>query len=390
MDEGCIEGRMKTAETHEHAPVWRAEAAFLHGAATVALFYFFGKGWLSNLHNFPVTIALFIWLFAIMLWCAFGVVRHADALAQLLGEPYGTLILTLSVIGIEVALISAIMLHGDNNPALARDAMFAVLMIVLNGLVGLAILLGALRHREQSYNLQGARAFLVVIIPLSIFSLVLPKYTTSTSDASFSTSQAVTFTVLTILLYVIFLAIQTMRHSGFFTEVEEAERQQAGHPEQVQSHHAPPRSILYHTVFLILTLLPVVLLSKSMATVVDFGIEELKLPEALGGVLIALLVLSPEGLAALRAARANHLQRAVNVCLGSALATIGLTIPAVLTISLLTDRHILLGLTNVETVLLILTVFVSALTFGGARTSVLQGAVHLVLFITYVALIFSP
>lgn len=381
---------MKPAETQRQPPFWRAEAAFFHGAATVALFYFFGKDWLSNLHNFPITVAIFLWLFAIMLWCAFGVVRHADALAQLLGEPFGTLILTLSVIGIEVSLISAIMLHGQNNPAVARDAMFAVLMIVLNGLVGLAILLGALRHREQSYNLQGARAFLVVIIPLSVLSLVLPNYTTSTPGPTFSTAQAVTFAMLTTLLYVIFLAIQTMRHSGFFTEVEDAERQQAGHPGQVESHHAPPRSIAYHTVFLILTLLPVVLLSKSMATLVDFGIEELRLPEALGGVLIALLVLSPEGLAALSAARANHLQRAVNVCLGSALATIGLTIPAVLTISLVTDRHILLGLSNVEIVLLVLTVFVSALTFSGSRTSVLQGAVHLVLFVTYVALIFSP
>ncbi len=158
----------------------RTEGALLLGTLTTVLFYVFSDALLAGLALDPTTIALFIWLFAAMLWCAFGVVRHADSLAEMLGEPYGTLILTLSVIGIEVSLISAIMLHGENQPTLARDTMFAVLMIILNAMVGVALLLGGLRYGEQHFNLQGAKAFLAVLVPLAVLTLVLPDFTIST------------------------------------------------------------------------------------------------------------------------------------------------------------------------------------------------------------------
>jgi Ca2+:H+ antiporter len=366
-----------------------AEAPALAGIITTVLFYAFQQTLFSNLENYPLTIALFLWLFGIMMWCAFGVVRHAEAVAEKLGEPYGTLVLTFSVITIEVALLASIMLHGENNPTLARDAMFATLMIVLNGMVGAALLMGALRYWEQEYNLEGARAFLVVIAALAVFALIIPNYTETEPDPSQSPLKALMFFSITVLFYIVFLIIQTMRHRSFFAEPKDNKCNKPIH-RALARQKVSNGSLAFHVVMLLLTLAPVVLLSESLAVIVDFGIEDLNLPAPLGGVMIAILVLAPEGLTAFHAALVNHLQRAVNVCLGSALATIGLTIPAVLMIGLVTGRQVHLGLNEVETVLLILTLFVSGLTFAGGRTNVLQGVVHLLLFVVYVALIFSP
>jgi Ca2+:H+ antiporter len=355
---------------------------------SVILANLFEQPLFSDLHNYPLTVLLFLWLFGTMMWCAFGVVRHAEAVAERLGEPYGTLVLTLSVIVIEVSLLAAIMLHGQNNPTLARDAMFATLMIVLNGMVGTALLMGALRYWEQEYNLAGARAFLVVIASLAVFALIIPNYTKTEPDPSHAPMKALLFASITVLFYIVFVVIQTVRHKAFFAEPAQGHRTKGEHDDAHGSSGSG--SLAFHVAMLLLTLLPIVLLSEFLAIIVDFGIEDLGLPAPLGGVQIAILVLSPEGLTAFHAALVNHLQRAVNVCLGSALATIGLTIPAVLIIGLITGYEVHLGLDEVQTVLLILTLFVSGLTFGGVRTNVLQGTVHILLFIVYVALIFSP
>lgn len=365
----------------------REEAGFIVGAVTTAILMTVGTVWFEALGQSLMTPVLFVWVFGVMIWCSFGVVRHAESLAELLGEPYGTLILTLSVITIEVALIAAIMLTGDANPALARDTMLAVVMIVLNGIVGTALLIGGLRHKEQTFNLQGARTFLAVLIPLATMSLVLPRFTKSTVDPTLTTLQAVMFATITIALYATFLAVQTSRHREFFLQPSDVGSDADQHPEP--PHHAV-HSVGYHTAFLILTMLPIVLLSKKLALLVDFGIGTLAAPAALGGILVAVLVLSPEGMAAIHAALANQIQRAVNICLGSALATIGLTVPAVLIIGLFTGQTVVLGLEEAEIVLLLLTLLLSALTFGGIRTNMLQGAVHLVIFAVYIVLIFSP
>jgi Ca2+:H+ antiporter len=387
---------MNKRETFEPAAArkqdWRALLATLGpavaGIGSVILTDIFQQALFSNLDNYPLTVLLFVWLFGTMMWCAFSVVYHAEAVAERLGEPYGTLVLTLSVIIIEVALLASIMLHGENNPTLARDAMFATLMIVLNGMVGTALLMGALRYWEQEYNLAGARAFLVVIASLAVFALIIPNYTKTEPDPSQAPMKAVLFASITVLFYVVFVIIQTVRHKAFFAEPSHSGRTEREHD---ALHSGSGRSSLaFHVAMLLLTLLPIVLLSHFLAIIVDFGIEDLGLPAPLGGIMIAVLVLSPEGLTAFHAALLNHLQRAVNVCLGSALATIGLTIPAVLTIGLITGYEVHLGLDEVQTVLLILTLFVSGLTFGGVRTNVLQGTVHILLFIVYVALIFSP
>ncbi|MGH6917594.1 MAG: calcium:proton antiporter, partial [Geminicoccaceae bacterium] len=314
-------------------------------------------------------------------------------LAEMVGEPYGTLILTLAAISIEVSLISAIMLLGENEPTLARDTMFAVLMLILNAMVGLALLLGGLRYGEQHYNLQGAKAFLAVIVPLAVLTLILPDFTTEHPE--FTPAQALFFAVLTVGLYGVFLVIQTVRHRNQFIEpdipVEAAAHDPLVPDETAHEHgHLELRSVPYHAVLLVATMLPVVLLSKKLAAFVDYGIETMRAPVALGGLIVATLVLAPEGLGALRAARANRLQRSVNILLGSALATISLTVPAVLTISLAIDRGVELGLAPVNMILLLLTLAVSTLTFTGGRTNILQGAVHLVLFLAFILLIFNP
>ena len=361
----------------------KEEAGFLVGLATLMFFMTVGSPLLSNLSGWVTPLGLFAWLFPVMLWLSFRVVAHADCLAIKFGEPYGTLILTLSVISIEVIMISAVMLTTNTNPGLGRDMMFAVLMIVLNGLIGISLLVGGLRHLEQEHNLQGANMFLVVLLPLAILNLLLPNYTVSTEPGTLSLMQMIFQVTASLALYVVFLAIQTMRHQGFFIEAENTSGDDDEHD------HLVIRSLPYHIVMLLANMLPIVLLSKGMAKIIDFQMAELKTPAALGGVLIALLVLAPEGLAAIRSARNNRLQRSVNVCLGSALATIGLTVPAVLCIGLITGNKVVLGLSPVDSLLLLTTLGVSVITFSSTKTNLVHGVVHLILFVTYLVMIFD-
>ncbi len=376
----------KKAPLAKHAA---EELALIAGAATTIVFFTFGRAWLSDLAHSPWAFVIFAWLFAVMICCAFAVVRHAEALAELLGEPYGTLVLTLSVISIEVTIMAMIMLSGAANPTLPRDTMFAILMIVLNGLVGTTLVIGAVRHGQQHYNLQGAIAFLAVIVPLAVLTLVLPTFTQSTYDPTFTREQAMVFALLTMLLYGAFLAIQTSRHRGFFIEPEQ--NSSSARLTTTAQHHRPEgKAALYHTILLFAALLPVVLLSKPLAKILDYGIEQAGMPTALGGILIAILVLSPEGLATLKAAMANHLQRAVNLSLGSALSTIGLTVPVVLAISVVTGTPLTLGLDPAEITLLAVTLITCLMTFSGVPTNILFGFIHLVLFFAYLLLVFQP
>jgi Ca2+:H+ antiporter len=368
-----------------------AELGLIAGIVTTIIFFTVGKEWAADLDSLPWLIFVFTWLFGVMIWCAFGVVRHADALAELLGEPYGTLILTVSVISIEVTILATIMLDGTPSPTLPRETMFAILMIVLNGMVGTVLAIGGLRHVEQQYNLQGALAYLAVITPLAIIALVIPTFTQATTGPTFTTQQAIIFGALTALLYAAFLTIQTTRHRNFFMQpTRPSQEESRAEPASPEPHtHGPVHSAPYHAVLLLATLMPVVLLSKPLAKMLDHGIEQVGLPIALGGVLIAFLILSPEWTAACRAAARNQLQRAVNLSLGSALSTIGLTVPVVLAISVFTGTPLELGLNNVEIVLLAVTLFVCQMTFSGAPTNILLGFVHLVLFAAYIVLVFT-
>src|SRR6266480_692097 len=363
----------------------RSEFPLLIGFGTVAIFWGTGNRLVEIIAHPVALIVVFLWLFAVILWSAVSVARHADCLAIKWGEPYGTLVLTLSAITIEVVMISTAMLHGENNPTLGRDAMFAVIMIALNGLVGLALLLGGLRHREQHYNLQGVNSYLNVIMTLAVLGLVLPNFTTSTSGPTFSTEQEIFLAVMSLSLYAIFLLIQTMRHRRYFMESKDAVM-------AANSAHDPlhTRSTAFHAAMLLLYLIAVILLAEKFAIPLDNSIEQFNMPQEFGGAMIAALVLSPEGLGAIRASLRNQLQRSVNILLGSVLATIGLTIPAVLTISLITKRPIVLGVQGGNLPLLILTLAVSVVTFTSRKTNVLQGCIHLLLFGVFVLLIFAP
>jgi len=360
----------------------RVEYPLFIGVAVAAIFLGLGGAALENLASPAVMAAVFLILLVAVLRCAISAVHHADCLAVRCGEPYGTLILTLSVISIEVMMISAAMLHGANNPTLARDTMFAVVMIALNGLVGFSLLLGGLRHREQNYNLQGAGAYLNTIMALVVLGLVLPNFTTSLAGPRFSTVQEIFLTAVTVLLYAIFLFIQTGRHRGYFKDTAA----------RAEDHEAPANlgPAGFHSLMLFLYLVVVVVLAEKFAIPLDTFIERFGFPQAFGGAVIAALVLTPEALAAIRAATENRLQRSVNILHGSVLASIGLTIPSVLLIGMATSHPIVLGIQGGNLPLLVLTLGISMVTFGSGKTNILQGCIHLVLFAVFMLLIFAP
>jgi len=364
----------------------RAEYPLFIGLTTAVTFLALGNQILEDVAHPLLVSAIFVVLLAAVLWSAVAVVRHADCLAVKCREPYGTLILTLSAISIEVVMISAAMLHGANNPTLARDMMFGVVMIALNGLIGFSLLLGGLRHHEQNYNLQGASAYLNTIMALVVLGLVLPNFTTSLSGPRFSSVQEIFLVVTSLSLYVIFLFIQTGRHRQYFKEAAGAPLTTAG------GHHSPSslRSTGFHTAMLFLYLIVVVVLAEKFAIPLDNCIERLGMPQAFGGAIVAGLVLTPEAMSAVKAARANQLQRSVNILHGSVLASIGLTIPAVLIIGMTTNRQVVLGIEGGNLPLLVLTLGASVVTFGSGKTNVLQGCVHLVLFAVFLLLIFCP
>jgi Ca2+:H+ antiporter len=370
--------------TQQFGSAIRAEFPLLVGLGTAAIFVAVGSD-LNDLTTRALPLlGIFVWLFAVILWSAMCVVRHADCLAIRLGEPYGTLILTLSAVSIEVVMISTAMLHGANNPTLGRDAIFAVIMIALAGLVGLSLLLGGLRYREQHYNIQGVNAYLNVIMALAVLGLVLPNFTTSTSGPTFSTEQGIFFAAVSLLLYAIFLLIQTLRHRGYFLDAKETASMHSAHL------LARVRSTRFHALMLVLYLGVVIFLAEKFAIPLDNSIEQFHMPQAFGGAIIAALVLSPEGLGGITASLHNQLQRSINLLFGSVLATIGLTIPAVLMIGLVTKRSVALGLQGGNLPLLLLTLAVSVVTFTSRKTNVLQGCIHLLLFAVFVLLIFVP
>ena len=336
--------------------------------------------------GFAWFVFLFTWLFLVILLSAFAVVRHAEHLAQQLGEPLGTLILTLAVTGIEVMMIGSVMYAAGEKSTVVRDAMFAVVMIVLNGMVGLSLLLGGLRYGEQTYNLQGANAFLAVIVPLAVLGLILPNFTVSTPGPTLSRWQSIFLSVMSAGLYAVFVAIQNRRHRDYFRMP--AYPDAAGERKNLERKRAG-RRIVFQFLLLLAYLLPVIVLSEKLAIPLDYAVRQSGALPALGGLFVAILILSPESLAAIRAAMANELQRSINILLGSVLATIGLTIPCVLVIGFFTGQLVILGLNQANMTLLMLTLLLSTLTFASSRTNVLQGAVHLLLFLAYLMLIFD-
>ena len=321
-------------------------------------------------------------LLLILFGTVFAAVHHAEVVAERIGEPFGTLLLTLSVTIIEVALIATIMLGEKAVTTLARDTVFAVVMIVCNGLVGVCILAGGLRYREQDIQVSGSSLYLSVLSVLATMTLIMPNFTLTTPGPVLSASQLGFDSVVTILLYGVFLYTQTVRHRDYFVAGAAA-----------ANHDGPPpsnRTIVLSTGLLLISLLAVVLLAKKFSQVVDAAAALIGAPPAFAGILVALLILLPEGVAAIAAARRNDLQKSINLALGSSLATIGLTIPAVAVATYELDMQLVLGLPPQEMVLLALTLLLSLMTLGSGRTNILFGLVHLVVFAVFMFMVFVP
>jgi Ca2+:H+ antiporter len=330
----------------------------------------------------PAGLAFAVVLLVILFGTVFAAVHHAEVIAERIGEPYGTLLLTLAVTVIEVTLIATIMLGDKEVPTLARDTVFAVVMIVCNGLVGICILAGGLRYREQDVQVAGSNLYLSVLIVLATITLILPNYTLTTPGPVYSRAQLAFVSFVTVILYGMFLYTQTIRHRGYFIS-EGAGRVDHGTP-------TSNRMLGLSIVLLLVSLLAVVLLAKKFSLVVDAAAILIGAPPAFAGVLVALLILLPESVAAIAAARKNDLQKSINLALGSSLATIGLTIPAVAVAAYALDMQLVLGLNAQEVVLLVLTFILSMLTFVTGRTNILFGLVHLVVFAVFVFLVFVP
>ena len=321
-------------------------------------------------------------LLLILFGTVFAAVHHAEVVAERIGEPFGTLLLTLAVTIIEVALIATIMLGEKTVTTLARDTVFAVVMIVCNGLVGICILAGGLRYREQDIQVSGSSLYLSVLSVLATITLIMPNYTLTTPGPIYSAAQLGFVSTVTILLYGVFLYTQTVRHRDYFVADAAADAH--------EGPQASNRMILVSVGLLLVSLLAVVLLAKKFSQVVDAGAALIGAPPAFAGILVALLILMPEGVAAIAAARRNNLQKSINLALGSSIATIGLTVPAVAIAAYELDKQLVLGLSPQDMVLLVLTLLLSLLTLGNGRTNILFGLVHLVVFAVFMFLVFVP
>jgi Ca2+:H+ antiporter len=312
-------------------------------------------------------------------------VHHAEVVAHRVGEPFGTLILALAVTAIETALILSMMIEGGSDmAALPRDSIYAAVMIICNGVVGICVLLGGVAHREQTFRVEGAGVGIGALIVMSTLTLVLPVFTTSTPGGTYTTSQLAFVAVSSAALWSIFIFVQTVRHRDYFIPANDTA--------DLEAHAEPPTAPAAWVSFglLLLSLVVVVGLAKKLSPAIEHAVEAANAPRAVVGIVIAALVLLPETWAAVRAARANRLQSSMNLAIGSALACIGLTVPVVVLASIALKLPLVLGLEPKDVALLALTFLVSAFTLGTGRTYVLQGAVHLVMFAAFLFLKFVP
>jgi Ca2+:H+ antiporter len=319
----------------------------------------------------------------VVLGTVFAAVYHAEVVAHRVGEPFGTLVLALAVTIIETALIVSVMISSPTEKAgLARDTVFAAVMIVCNGIVGLCLLMGGARYKEQEFRIQGASAAMAVLAVLTTLTLILPNYAARELGPLYSKPQLIFAGLVSLVLYGSFVFVQTIRHRDYFLPGSDDE----------ETHALPPpnKTTLESAGLLVISLAAVVGLAKILTPTIETGIDNLRMPASTVGIIIAGLVLLPECVAALRAAQRNRLQTSLNLALGSALATIGLTIPAVAVVSIALGQRLELGLDMKDQVVLALTLILGMITLGTGRTTVLQGIVHLVIFAVFVFFAVAP
>jgi Ca2+:H+ antiporter len=363
---------------------------------TVALFLLFGSRWLAEPIAPGSAALLFAWIFATMVWSAFGAIEASDKLAEILGEPLGSLLLTLTIISLEGMLIAIAMLTSDFGATMGRDALMGANMIMINFAGGLALFLGGLRYGEQTYNFQGTSAYLAMVITSSVIAFILPTYTDAIPRGSVTAVQSAGILIVILAMYATFLPIQIGRHRHFFMEADSPHTLTAlpvgtaGVGTAEMALTAERGDIGKLTLLLIAGVLPVLLLAESLTKLLDFASEKLGTPPALGGVFLALIVISPKMISAIKAGYLNEPQRSVNLALGSCAPANGIILPIILVIGIATGKTIIMGLVPAEVIMLALTLVLAALTFSGQRTTVLEGAAHLAVFVMYIVLMFSP
>ncbi|MGY4845074.1 calcium:proton antiporter [Kocuria sp. MNB10] len=343
----------------------------------------------------PLLVGALVVIVGVILYAATGVVRQAEHLAHRLGDPYGSLVLTLSIVVIEVVLISAVMLGPGEHATIARDSVMAVAMIILNLVIGLCLLVGGLKHGDMAHNRTGTSNYLALLVVLSALTFVLPA--ALGTDGAYQPWQEISIIAVTVAIYAFFLYRQTGAQAVDFTEVdprlrpgpETAARETTTRP-SLRSVLAEHRTeILARLALLVITVVPVVVLSHDMASLLDDGLGRVGAPPALAGALIAAIVFLPESLTSLRAALAGEIQRVSNLCHGALVSTVGLTIPAILVIGLLTDQTVVLAESPANLVLLGITLGLSLTTFASSRVTSIHGAAHLVIFAAYGITVFS-
>lgn len=316
--------------------------------------------------NGTTAAVVFLVLFVTILAASFGVVREADHLAHQLGEPYGTLILTLSIVLIEVILIASVLLGPGDFPTIGRDSIYAVMMIILNLITGLCLIAGAARNGDQEFNRQGTNTHLSMIVLLTSVGLILPNYTSTAGE--FSTTQAIGIAVLTGLVYAIFLYLQMGSHRHDYVQPNQAV-QNAEDAAPAPRDPQATRAMLIRSLVLIALILPIVLLAHDLAIVTDYGIAASGAPRCCRRCADRDYRVHPESITAIKAAMNNEMQRAINLCLGAFVSTVGLTVPVVLMIGLITGKQVIMGISNTEIVLFLITALLSILSFSGKRTS---------------------
>jgi Ca2+:H+ antiporter len=333
----------------------------------------------------PFHVLLACLCLAALIGAVVAAVHHAEVIAHRVGEPFGTLALALAVTVIESSLIVMLMIGGSgDNAALARDTTYATVMIIANGVVGTSVLLGALRHREQSFRIEGAGPAMAALVTLATLVLVMPAFTVGGGPASYSVPQLAFVAVSSLVMWCVFVFFQTMRHRDYFLPATSATDESL--------HAMPPTLAATWTSagLLVLSMIGVVGLAKVLSPSVEAAVDATGAPPAVVGIAIALMVLMPESIAAIRAALADRLQTSLNLALGSALASIGLTIPVVVLVCLVFDLPLVLGLDAKDIVLLALTFLVCTIGVGSGRTNMMQGVVQLVIFAAFLFLAVVP
>ncbi|AZS50541.1 calcium:proton antiporter [Entomomonas moraniae] len=315
-------------------------------------------------------------LIIVIIGVAIRVAHHAEVIAEKIGEPYGTMVLTLSAVLVEV-IILVIMMSHEHSPTLARDTIYAAIMLDMNGIIGLAALLGGLRHGEQVYNDDAGKTYVVMIMTAVGISMLVPEFLPTDKWTYYSV-----FTIgIMIVLYALFLKMQTGRHSYFF-HYSYADKNKLGNAEEHSTHASIKPAIILLIIGIILT----GALAEVMSTVLNTGVKGLDIPPILLGLVVATISASPEILTALKAALANRMQPVINIALGATLSTVILTIPVVEAVALITGQQITMGLTIPQTVMVVLTLFVGAINLNDGETNAIEGMTHFVLFATFIML----